>query len=126
MTCYTGTEEPEITGLDPYIAPIVQALRAYRIATYESCDGGPGHSYGEPTVAFRGSFAEGFRALSVAFALDLPVRDLRRVWKVIRGEPGAPVWEMTFWRPIDRKTRRLDASPHPFPSDGTQSTVEAG
>jgi hypothetical protein len=89
--------EPEIPGLDPYIAPMVQALRAHRVATYESCDGGPGHSYGEPTVAFRGSYAEGFRALSVAFALRLPVRDLRRVWRVMQGELEGPIWEITFY-----------------------------
>ncbi len=89
---------PPVTGLDPGIAFVVEAFRDQRIATFESCEGGPDHAYGEPTVAFRGCYAEGFRALAVALALGFPVRDLQRVWKVIQGEPGGPIWEMTFSR----------------------------
>ena len=34
--------EPELVGLDPGIAPMVEALRANRVETYASCDGGLG------------------------------------------------------------------------------------
>ncbi|MGI8519378.1 MAG: hypothetical protein ACR2MC_02000 [Actinomycetota bacterium] len=85
-----------LCGLDPGIAHIVDALRAHGVETFESCEGGAGHSYAEPTVAFHGVYAAGFHALSIALGLGLPVRDLRRVWEVVRGEPSGPVWQMTF------------------------------
>lgn len=82
--------------LDPGIRPIVDALRSAGIETFESCEGGPGHAFTEPTVRFYGERPEGFRALSVALQLGLEVRDLRRVWPVLDGEPTGPYWEFTF------------------------------
>lgn len=82
--------------LDPGIAPVVDALSAAGVETFESCDGGPGHAYAEPTVRFHGDQAEGFRALAVALAAGLPVLDLRRVWPINDGEPTGPWWEMVF------------------------------
>lgn len=82
--------------LDEQIAPFVAALVARGVATYESCQGGPGHAYREPTVRFHGYFGEGMRALSEAMAAGLPVATLRRVWEVIDGEPTGPYWEMVF------------------------------
>ena len=82
--------------LDPGIAEIVLTLRAAGVQTDESCQGGPGHAYPEPTVCFCGEQPEGFRALSVAMQHGLRVADLRRVWSVIDGEPTGPYWEMTF------------------------------
>lgn len=93
------TAEPELAALDLEIAPIVEALRAHGVETFSSCQGGEGHAYAEPTVAFHGVYAEGFRALSVAIGLMLPVRALRRVWRVSpHDEPDGPIWEMTFSR----------------------------
>jgi|SRR5215204_4244047 len=97
MTCYDNSAEPDLGRLDPEIAPIVGVLRKHGVETYESCQGGPGHAFPEPTVCFHGVYAEGFRALSVAIQLMLPVRALRRVWRVSHhDEPEGPVWEMTF------------------------------
>ena len=67
--------------LDPGIEPMVLTLRAVGVETFESCEGGPGHSYPEPTVRFRGDRSEGFRALSAVLGKnDFRVSDLRRVW----------------------------------------------
>lgn len=82
--------------LDPEIEPMVLALRAAGVETFESCKGGPGHAYLEPTVRFHGGTAEGLRALAAAMDSRLPVSALRRVWPVIDGEPTGPWWEMTF------------------------------
>ena len=84
--------------LDPGIAPYVDALRAEGIETFESCDGGDGHAYTEPTVRFSGGRGEGFRALAVALAHRFPVQSIRRYWAIIDGEPSGTDWEMTFWR----------------------------
>lgn len=65
--------------------------------TFESCEGGPGHSYAEPTVRFAGDPSEGFRAFAAVFGkYDLRVRSLRRAWQVEAGELAGPYWELTF------------------------------
>jgi hypothetical protein len=82
--------------LDPGIAPYVEVLRAAGVETFESCQGGDGHAFPEPTVRFHGEHAEGFRALGVALQHRLPVIDLRRTWSIEDREPTGPHWEMTF------------------------------
>lgn len=82
--------------LDPGIQQAVMALLAAGVDTFESCEGGPGHAFPEPTVRFQGGVAEGPRAFAVALKAGLPVIDLRRVWPVIDGELTGPWWELTF------------------------------
>ena len=82
--------------LDAGIRNAVEALQTAGIDTFESCEGGKGHSYAEPTVRFHGGPEEGLRALSVAIKAGLPVIDLRKVWPVIENEPTGPWWELTF------------------------------
>ncbi len=84
------------TPLDPGIASAVQILAAAGVETFESCQGGDGHAYLEPTVRFHGHRSEGFRALSVALERGLPVHALRRIWTIDDGEPTGPYWELVF------------------------------
>lgn len=92
------THEP--TGLDPLIAPMVGVLRAGGVMTDESCDGGKGHAFPEPTIRFGGSLGDGFTALGLALAkaaeFDLRVSELRRVWLVYDAEVHGPWWDLTF------------------------------
>jgi hypothetical protein len=91
----------EIDGnlqLDRFISYAVMRLREGGIETFESCQGGPGHSSLEPKVRFWGNSAMGFRAFSVAHDYGLPVRAIRRYWTVEDGELTGPSWEMTFAR----------------------------
>lgn len=94
MTNEPVFEPPLDTGIEPY----VQVLCDAGIETYESCEGGLGHAYPEPTIRFHGDRSEGFRALAIALQHALPVQDLRRVWNIIDGEPIGARWEMTFYR----------------------------
>jgi hypothetical protein len=82
--------------LDVGIRTAVEALSAKGIETFESCEGGQGHAYAEPTVRFHGDRSEGFRALATAMQAGLPVAELRRVWPINDGEPTGPWWELTF------------------------------
>jgi hypothetical protein len=84
--------------LDPGIHNAVVALHEAGIETFESCEGGQGHAYAEPTVRFHGNKSEGLRALAAAMQRGLPVAELRRTWPIIDGEPTGPYWEMTFTR----------------------------
>ena len=93
---------------DAGIAHAVAVLRRENVETYESCEGGEGHSFPEPTVCFHGTRAEGFRALAVAMRARLPVWELRRVWRVENGEPVGPHWHLVFYP--SAKTRPLAAA----------------
>ena len=82
--------------LDHGIELAVRALRDAGIETFESCEGGSGHAYPEPTIRFHGGRPEGFRALAVAMQSGLAVASLRRVWPILDGDPTGPWWELTF------------------------------
>ena len=93
-----GDYEPP---LDKGIEREVLILAEGGIETYESCEGGPGHSYPEPAVRFYGERSEGFKALAIALQNDFKPSHLRRFWNIIDGEPVGPDWEMTFYHPKD-------------------------
>ena len=83
-------------NLDHGIRSVVQLLIDNGVETFESCEGGEGHAFYEPTVRFHGSQAEGFRALAVALQHGLRVCELRRYYSIEDGVPVGPHWEMTF------------------------------
>lgn len=82
--------------LDAGIANAVHVLRESGVETYESCEGGEGHPFPEPTVRFFGPPSEGYRALSIALQRGLPVYALKRLWTLDDGELTGPHWEMVF------------------------------
>lgn len=83
--------------LDPGIHEAVEILRGAGVETFESCEGGNGHAYPEPTVRFHGDKAEGLRALAAAIAAGLNVCALRKAWPIVDQEPTGPWWELTFY-----------------------------
>lgn len=87
---------PPYRDIDQEIRKAVRILHENGVETFESCQGGKGHAFFEPTVRFHGSNAEGFRALSVALQHGLRVFELRRYYTVIDELPVGPYWEMTF------------------------------
>lgn len=91
--------------LDRWISFAVKVLRDGGVETFESCQGGPDHSFPEPTVRFFGNSTDGLRAVAVAAAYGLPVRSVRRFWSMIDGELTGPQWEMTF-APLSALQRR--------------------
>lgn len=91
---------PPVPGqIDPGIRQAVKILQDHNIETCESCEGGPGHAYPEPTVAFYGTPEAGWRAVAACLASGLPILSLRRVWDILdANEPTGPHWEITFRR----------------------------
>lgn len=85
--------------LDPGVRRYVEVLNDAGIETFESCEGGEGHTYPEPTIRFHGDRSEGFKALAVVLQHAFPVRTVRRLWRILDGEPTGPYWELTFDRP---------------------------
>ncbi len=86
-----------IRHYDEGIRLAVEILNTAGIETFESCEGGDGHAYSEPTVRFHGDRTEGFKALSVALQNNLPVSSIGRIWTTNDGEPTDPYWEIVFW-----------------------------
>lgn len=102
MTLESQIEEFEpVTDLplDAGIRRYVLALRSGGIETFESCEGGPGHAFPEPTIRFHGGSGEGFRAFAVASEMGLPVFKVRLSYTVDDGMLTGPWWEMVFATP---------------------------
>lgn len=89
-------QAPDLPGLDDGIRISVKILIENGIETIQSCQGGKGHCYPEPTIEFTGGYEAGFRALSVALAHGFRVSELRRVWSIQAGEPVGPHWALVF------------------------------
>ena len=87
-----------VRRIDAGIRREVRILWENGIETTESCEGGKGHPFPEPTVRFRGDHAEGFKALGIALQNGIKVLELRRFWSIQFGEPCGPEWEMTILR----------------------------
>ncbi len=83
--------------LDPGIKRYVEVLNDRGVETFESCQGGKGHSYPEPTIRFSGDRTEGFRAFAIAQQHAFPVHALRRTWPIVDGDPTGPCWELVFY-----------------------------
>lgn len=86
--------------LDPGIERAVHILLDAGLEPFESCEGGSGHCYPEPTVRLHGGRAVGFRAIAALQENGLPVRSIRRAWPVVDGELTGPHWEVAFSRKL--------------------------
>lgn len=86
--------------LDRGIRFAVRVLHAAGFETCQSCQGGKGHAYDEPTVDMvsTGDDAEGFGALAALQSYGLPVSAVAIVWPVRNGLPYERLWRITFRR----------------------------
>jgi hypothetical protein len=93
---YIDRHGKRTAGLDIGIEHYVLKLREQGVETCQSCQGGPGHAYLEPTIEFYGNQSAGPKAVGAALTYDFPVAELRREWSVRDGEMHGPIWTMTF------------------------------
>jgi len=105
-----------LATLDPGIARYVDILNAHGVETFESCQGGEGHCFPEPTVRFSGQKGAGWQALEVAFNHGFPVRALRRYWSIQDDEPVGPNWELVFSRAAKPLLDEEVKEPPPWPA----------
>lgn len=91
-----AANEFRIGLLDRWIQYAVLVLWREGIRTYESCQGGKGHAFPEPTIRFEGTTRDARKAVRVAVSHGLPVHYLRRFWRVTDAALESPAWEMTF------------------------------
>lgn len=82
--------------LDAGIARAVHIVNEANVFTYESCEGGEGHAFPEPTVRFSGNRSEAFRALAALLDYGLRVFEMRHVWRIEDGDLTGPSWDIVF------------------------------
>lgn len=87
--------------LDLGIVRAVRILKEGDIFTIESCEGGRGHSYPEPTVKFSGGPSQGWKAASLLMERGLPIRRIGQMWTFEYGLPTGPHWIVTFYEKLD-------------------------
>lgn len=85
--------------LDPGIRHAVLILRSQGVETFESCQGGDGHSFPDPAIKFHGDAWAGFKAFAIAMEHGLPVRRVQRAYSVVNGQLEGPWWEIVFYAP---------------------------
>ena len=88
--------ESVLRAVDSGIRRFMRLMLAGDFETYESCEGGEGHSFVDPTIRFHGNRGEGFRAFAWLMAHGVEPESLRRFWQIEDGEPTGPKWEITF------------------------------
>lgn len=73
----------EIEGLDKGIAPAVKVLNSHGFIIFESCQGGEGHCYQQPTVRFYGSEFDLIKAFEICQCYRLNVYEAKRVFYLL-------------------------------------------
>lgn len=91
--------------VDAGIREAVEILNAHGFKTFESCEGGDGHCFTNPTVRFEGTEYDLLRAYDICRLYKLCVGDARRVYRkqdVYKGNNDVEakiigeVWENPF------------------------------
>lgn len=82
--------------LDPGIRRTVCYLRDHEIDTFESCQGGEGHSWPHPCVHFQGDENAGLWVVWLLEHAGTHVRWLSRTWDLDHGLPRSPYWEVVL------------------------------
>lgn len=92
--------------IDELIRPAVDLLRKYGIETIESCQGGEGHAYREPTVRFVGDEIDIIRAMDICIAHGMCVSEGRKVFKKIEDINDGD-WEKNIGQTYERPTNMI-------------------
>jgi hypothetical protein len=95
--------EKSYQSLDRGIRFAVRVLHAAGFETCQSCQGGKGHAYSEPTVDLRAEAddARGFGALAALRTYGLPIAEVAIVWPVQNGFPYEKLWRVTFSKTME-------------------------
>lgn len=90
-------------GLDVGIRFAVRVLHAAGFETCQSCQGGKGHTYDEPTIEMiaTGDDSRGFGALDALRSYGLSVNAIAVVWPVRNGYPYEKNWRITFTKTME-------------------------
>ncbi len=103
MTHLLNKHKPQTDSpLDPGIKEVVLILRSEGVETVESCEGGEGHPYKEPTIIFHGNPYEGFRAYTIVKNHGYLIDSLAYEYIESDGWLKGPYWRLVLAK-LDRK-----------------------
>jgi hypothetical protein len=71
----------DFSFVDSGIRMAVEILNKHGFKTFESCQGGKGHFFHEPTVRFEGSEFDCIKAYEICQAEGLPVYEVKRIFR---------------------------------------------
>ncbi len=83
MTPLTFQKKMDYQFVDERIRIPVQILNKHGFETFESCQGGEGHCFSEPTIRFFGSEFDCIRAFELLQAHGLCVYETKRVFRKV-------------------------------------------
>ena len=95
-------EEDDFSYVDDGIRRAVVILNKHGFKTFESCEGGEGHCFPDPTVCFYGSEFDLMRSYDICSLYHLNVFECRRVFgkspvyrdnELINAEPIGEAWD---------------------------------
>lgn len=114
--------------LDAGIRFPVRILHAAGFDTCQSCQGGVGHSYPDPTIDLvaRGDDANGFGALDALRDYGLPVSTVAIVWNIQNGLPFEKLWRITFVKSMEDRADEEPIFIYGYETAITRSKGEAG
>ena len=89
--------------LDKGIREAVEILNRHGFETFESCEGGKGHCYSEPTIRFFGNEFDLIRAFELCKLYKMNIYEAKRVYRKTdvysEGDKGEPIglsWDKPF------------------------------
>jgi len=99
----------DYAGIDAGVRFAVRLLHAHGMDTCQSCQGGKGHAYLEPTVDMvaGGDDADGFQALAALTSYGLPVSTVSLTWNIRHGLPYEKLWRITFSRAMPERADEI-------------------
>lgn len=103
-----------LSAVDEVIRPAVKIMREHSFSTFESCQGGKGHPFTEPTIRFNGTEFDLITAYELCYHYKLNVTCVRRVyvknpvynnkWEEITENWTRPFNEIVFHKNSERRT----------------------
>ena len=109
--------------LDAGVRFAVKVLHAKGFETCQSCQGGDGHSYDQPTVDLNAAAddAWGFAAMATLQDYGLQVRELSLLWNIRNGLPYEKLWRITFWKTMEERAKEWPMFIHSYRVKGAEN-----
>lgn len=90
--------------IDESIKPIVDILIQHGFKTFESCSGGQGHAFYEPTIRFKGNEFDLIRAYEICMMYGFQPLEVKRVYRKVdlwdnieqKYKGSSPIWDKPF------------------------------
>lgn len=97
--------EKKYADMDPGIRYPVRLLHAHGIPTNESCQGGEGHAFHDPSIVMQEGRA--FEAMNQLERCGIPVREVVSRWSVDDGVPNERSWVVVLRRALPERADDL-------------------